>query len=508
MWELLRGLRKKDSTFFLTLTGILLSILLVGTVACGGGETTQKTEEKTVPETVKEPVPTPVEKTVPEAPSARDKVAHISDIHFNPFFDVTLMARLIKYGPDQWEAIFASSTVEGYGTYGKNETNYNLLKVSLENMAAVYKNPDFVIFTGDFIAHEFHDRFKTANNGSLEGLDPFIKKTVTFMVLMFKRYFPNVPVYFSLGNNDSYAGDYLLAPAGQFLKDTTSIVSVNWLYSGANKTSFSTTYPIGGYYTVVPPNLQNARVISLNTIFFSVKFQTDFTEYDPAEKQLEWFEAQLKAAKVKNEKVWLLLHIPPGTNVYSTLHDNQYKSFWKTAYNAKFLKLVTTYSSVFTAGFAGHTHMDDFRLVFDRSAEPLKAAMFIHICPAVSPQFGNNPGFRYLDNAPGTFSVNNYEVYYLDLGIETPGEWAKEYSFKKTYGQTGVNAASMQAVYSAIKDDMTKRTDYMNYYDVNHRQALTPENFNAYWCGIGNLQQDDFEECNKAGNQLEVGSKK
>lgn len=497
MWELMRGLRKQHSMFFLTLTGIVLSVLLVTATACGGGETPKEPTEKAGPKTAKEPAPPPVKKTGPEELPGRDRVAHISDIHFNPFYDTSLMPRLIKYGADQWEPIFISSSVEGYGTYGENETNYNLLKASLENMAAVYKNPDFVMFTGDFIAHDFHDRYKKANYGSLEGIDAFIKKTVTFMVLMFKTYFPNVPVYFSLGNNDSYAGDYLIEPEGQFLKDTTAVVSVNWLYNGANKKSFSTTYPIGGYYTVVPPKAQNNRVISLNTIFFSVKFETDFAVYDPAEKELEWFETQLKTARAKKENVWLLLHIPPGANVYSTVHDKVYKSFWKDAYNKKFLQLVTTYSSVFTAAYAGHTHMDDFRLVFDRSVEPVKAAAFIHICPAVSPQFGNNPGFRLLDYAPATFSVSDYTIYYLDLGIENPGKWRKEYSFNETYGLTGVNAASMQAVYYALKDDMTKRAHYMNYYDVNHRQALTPENFNAYRCGIGNLRQEDFEECNK-----------
>jgi len=488
MWERLRALRKQNSTFFLIPAGFVLSILLITAPACGGGDTPKET------------VPTPVEKNGPRELPGQGKVAHISDIHFNPFYDASLMPRLLKYGADQWEPIFASSTVEGYGTYGENETNYNLLKASLENMAACYKNPDFVMFTGDFIAHDFHDRYQKANNGSLEGLDPFIEKTVTFMVLMFKTYFPDIPVYFSLGNNDSYAGDYLIVPEGQFLEDTTPIVSVNWLYDGANKKSFSTTYPIGGYYTVVPPKAQNARVISLNTIFFSVKFQTDFTVYDPGEKQLEWFETQLKAAEVKKENVWLLLHIPPGANMYGTVHDKEYKSFWKDAYNKKFIQLVTAYSSVFTAAYAGHTHMDDFRLVFDRGgdpAAPVKAAAFIHICPAVSPQFGNNPGFRYIDYAPGTFSVNNYNIYYLDLGIENPGEWSNEYNFNETYGQTGVNATTMQAVYYALKDDMTKRTRYMNYYDVNHREALTPENFNAYWCGIANLQQENFEECNK-----------
>jgi len=86
------------------------------------------------------------------------------------------------------------------------------------------------------------------------------------------------------------------------------------------------------------------------------------------------------------------------------------------------------------------------------------------------------------------------------LGIEEPGDWKKEYGFNETYGQTAVNAAALQAVYLAIKDDEATRTNYMNYYDVNHRQALTPDNWMAYWCGIANLRQEEFETCNKASN--------
>lgn len=496
MWELLRKSRTRYSWIFSIVTGIWLSLLLVGTVACGGSEqpadTAKKEESHAVVQAGSEPVKTETSVGVP----GQGNVAHVSDIHFNPFYDGTLMPGLLKYGADRWRMVFESSLVKGYGTWSKDETNYNLLKSSLGKMAAVYKDPDFIIFTGDFIAHEFHDLYKAANKGSLEGLEHFIKKTFTFIVLEFEKYFPGVPVYFSLGNNDSYAGDYLIEPEGRFLRDTSPVFSVHWLQAAENKKSFGETFPVGGYFTVVPPDTKNTRVISLNTIFFSLNHETNFTAYDPGLKQLDWFEGQLKTAKARGEKVWLLLHIPPGANVYSSVRDGVYKPFWEEPYNTRFLRLVTDYSSVFTAAYAGHTHMDDFRLMIDLSNSPAEALMYVHICPAVSPQFGNNPGFRHLVLDIDRFAVSNYNVYGLDLGLESPA-WAVEYNFNETYGQTGVSPGTLQAVYSGIKDDESVRVKYMNYYDVNHREALTPENWKAYWCGIANLQQEDFETCNK-----------
>ncbi|MCP5104540.1 MAG: hypothetical protein GY950_14235 [bacterium] len=493
MWEFLRRLRKQNPNIFLTVTGIFFSLLLVSASACGG-EPAKETVEKTVPPGVK---PAETVETTTGAVPTQGNVARISDIHFNPFYDQTLMTQLQEAEAGGWDAIFATSQVKGYGTYDKNESNYNLFIASLENMAAGDKAPDFVIFTGDFLAHEFHDKYKAANNGSLEGLDPFIKKTVTFMVLMFDKYFPKVPVYVSLGNNDSYAGDYLIVPEGPFLKDTTPVISDNWLETAGNKESFATTYPIGGYFAVVPSKAGTTRIISLNSIFFSPKRDKNFKKYDPGARQLEWFESQLKTARANKEKVWLLLHIPPGANVWGTVHDGTYKSFWETAYSKTFLQLVTTYSPVFAAGYAGHTHMDDWRLVFDRTQTPARAAAFVHICPAVSPQFGNNPAFIKLFYDRTASSLTDYDVFYLDLSVTDPQKWNKEYGFDETYGQTAITAATMQTVYAAIGEDETARTFYMNYYDVNHRKALTPENWKAYWCAIGNLEQQTFENCYK-----------
>jgi hypothetical protein len=47
------------------------------------------------------------------------------------------------------------------------------------------------------------------------------------------------------------------------------------------------------------------------------------------------------------------------------------------------------YSNTIVASFAGHTHMDDFRLIGGREGR----YAFALITPAVSPIFGQNPGF-------------------------------------------------------------------------------------------------------------------
>ena len=156
----------------LSLTGLFLIFVLLFVPACG-----EKTEEPAK-------TPAPLEEVKKEAlPAAStDNVAHISDIHFNPFYDLSLFKNLNESEVTQWEEIFATSTIKGFGTYNKDETNYPLLKASLEAMAQQSKTPSFVIFTGDFIAHEFHTKYQNANNGSMVGLDDFIKKTVTFVV--------------------------------------------------------------------------------------------------------------------------------------------------------------------------------------------------------------------------------------------------------------------------------------------------------------------------------------
>ncbi|MCP4218723.1 MAG: hypothetical protein GY765_29095 [bacterium] len=473
-------------------TVFILTCLLVGGVACG------KTD-KPVDKPVKEPTmkAESVDASQPVKPkNPAGKIAHFSDIHFNPFYDTTLVPQLKKADASQWEQIYMTSTIKGYGDFGKDETNFNLLTAALQNTAKACLNHDFIIFTGDFLAHDYESRYKAVNSGSLDGVEPFIDKTISFMALMVTKYLPGVPVYFTLGNNDCYSGDYNIIPEGAFLKNSAVYLSDIWLKNPINKESFSTTYPIGGYYMLTPPKTKDARIISLNTNFFSVKYKTDFTKYDPGLQQLQWFEEQLKTAKASNLKVWLLLHIPPGGNIYGCYKDKAYKPFWKDEYNTRYLQLLRDYSTILQAGFCGHTHMDDFRVIYD--VERTKASAFIHICPAVSPQFGNNTAFLEWQYDRTAFVLSDYNVFYQDVygPTQPPAEpWLNEYAFNKTYGQSGVNAASMESVYRGIKEKPQFKADYMKYYDASHCKELTEDNFPYYWCGIGHLIATEFESC-------------
>jgi hypothetical protein len=273
----MKYLRKAHAKFLLTLTSISLTILLVMPLGCG------KKAEK--------PTPTPAAKPAPAADSIGN-VPHISDIHFNPFYDTTLLPQLITAEVNQWESIFETSKIKGFGTVSSDETNYTLLVSSLKDMAETSKNPDFIIFTGDFLAHEFPDKFK---NHAPEGndYDIFVEKTIEFVVLMFEKYFPDTPVYVSLGNNDCYAGDYQIIPEGKFLKKTTPVLADKFLENPENRSSFAATYLVGGYFTVAPRGTENTLIISLNSNFFSPK-HNNTVNYDPGKRQLDRHAFSLK----------------------------------------------------------------------------------------------------------------------------------------------------------------------------------------------------------------------
>ncbi len=426
-------------------------------------------------------------------------VLHFTDIHFNPF-RVKKPEELKDMEAQKWKAKFERDKFDEYVTPGGkkpwygNETTYNLLVSSLEAMKKFSKKqgPDFIIFTGDFLVHDFHEKYQDTLK-TKEGLEEFIKKTVTFVVIMLDEYFPEVPVYVSLGNNDSYKGNYIIEPGGKFLRETMSIISEKWIEEESNRKSFAETYPVGGYFTVVPPDLPNTRIISLNSIFFHSRHEKKYKESKWAFDQLDWLRKKLETAKKNNEKVWLLMHSSPGADYFPSL-NGKFEPYWQGYYTAVFLRLIADHSSILEAMYAGHTHMDEFKLVFDCTGRSDKAVAFVKICPAASNVRGtNNPAFLNLIFKENDFSLLDYSVYYLDLS--GPKKWKREYTFRQTYGHDKIDAAALQSVYFAGRDDGAARTDYMNYFDVNRRKTLTPVNWKAYWCGIANHREKDYENC-------------
>ncbi|MCP4155604.1 MAG: hypothetical protein GY757_48215 [bacterium] len=430
------------------------------------------------------------------------KFVQLTDVHFNPFYDSTLFEELKNSGAEQWEAIFATSKITGVGTYDnfKMETDFPLLNSTIQNMAGVSGELDFILFTGDFLAHIFHTRYKEVNNNSEVGLDTFIDKTLQLYAILFEKNFPGVPVYFCLGNNDSYAGDYLIEPGGAFLKSTSKILGPLLSQEQADLESFYVTYPVGGYYAITPRGNPGRRIISLNSILFSPKHTDTFPKLNAAQTQLKWFEEQLKAAEQEQSKVWLLLHIPPGADVYGCLKKKTFVNDWETEYCTSFIALLEKYAGVIEAGFAGHTHMDDFRLLQQETGEQPEAVPFVHIGPGISSLFGNNPGFELFTFDRESFTLKDYEVHYLNLakipsGGTTSPQWEKEYNFSIAYDQPDITPASLQKVFSQISGGGRARDFYMKAYDVNRGETVTPENVYGYCCGISRWTKEGFLKC-------------
>jgi sphingomyelin phosphodiesterase acid-like 3 len=205
----------------------------------------------------------------------------------------------------------------------------------------------------------------------------------------------------------------------------------------------------------------------------------------------------MNAGRLKKQPVWMVYHIPPCINAYSTASgtgscDSNIVLMWQPQYNDRFLGLVRQHASQIRAALAGHTHMDDFRVIYDNSIP----VSFIHITPAVSPLFGNNPGFQRITYNSLNLGLQNAETFYLN--VDSPGsKWTPEYNFQKTYGVTGINAATLNQVRQKILTDTVFLNRYIRLYDVSNPplNGINLQNWKAFWCATGALTQQDFSNC-------------
>lgn len=427
---------------------------------------------------------------------ASGKLLIMSDIHFFPFYDTTIFKALCQSDYTKWQSIFESSANTSYGHYHQ-DAYYLLLKSTLSEMNARNKHPDMIIINGDFLCHEFESYYYSASKGTnKDSMELFIRKTISFVFLMIKEHFPDTPVLPVLGNNDDYCGDYHVQPSGPFLKFFAPKSQA--LLSHVSSKDFIQTFSKGGYYQASMPWDSNQVFIGINSVFFSTSYSDACNPSDianPGNEQMQWLKQRLAACAAKGKKVWLSCHIPPGINVYPSAGGqgpcvNIIQTMWKSSYNEQYLALVNQYSKTIVAGMAGHTHMDDFRLLGTDKA----VTSFIHITPAVSPIFYNNPAFQEVTWDPASMKLINSVTYRFN-GIETTGNntWTEEYNYAGTYGVASLDAQSLSGVWEKIGKDSVVRSYYLKYYYVGSSSKPSP--WKAYWCGIRNQTPKTFTTC-------------
>lgn len=416
-----------------------------------------------------------------------EKFLSVSDIHFNPFADPSIVTKLEAADVSQWDAILASSTITAFTTYG-SDINDPLLRSAIGEMQKQLPSPAFVLISGDFLAHGFDKNYQQyATDKSPAAYTAFVKKTNAYLASLFRKAYPGVRIYPTLGNNDSDCGDYAVAPDGAFLKDFRDVWSPL-----VESRSFDRRFPTGGYYRADVPGLHDVRVIALNTNFFSTNYKNPCGKPGPDAgiRELHWLDAELLLARAQRKRVWLLFHIPPGMDVYDTLEWGgscptvKPQTFWKDEYAQKYLQITARHRKTIIGSFAGHTHQDEFRLA---------TGDFIHITPSVTPIFGNNPAFEIVDvQRDGT--IDGYTAWHLP-NVTLP--WTREYAFDDAYAKPKYDTSTLTALAASIGSDAATREKYFVYASSGSAKstAAALAKWQGYWCGLKIMTPDKFSAC-------------
>ena len=421
------------------------------------------------------------------ASASAETFLSVSDIHFDPFADPSLVTKLEAADASQWEAILATSTQTAFSPYGK-DINHALFVSAVAEMKQQIPSPAFVLVSGDFLAHKFQQTYQQyASDKSQAAYTAFVSKTIAYVSATLHAAFPNAPIYPVLGNNDSDCGDYAVAP------DSTFLANVRDLWSPlVHSASLDRDFATGGYYHADVPSLENVRIVALNTNFFSVNYANPCgkPDADPGAAELAWLKGELQQARAAHKRVWMLFHIPPGIDVFDTEEwgaacpNLKTQTFWKASYQQQYLKITAAYAETIAGSFAGHTHQDEFRFA---------NGGFIHINPSITPIFGNNPAFEVVDVTPRG-AIANYTAHNLP-NVTLP--WSREYSFTDAYAKPGYNVKTLMQLRSAIAADSTTRTTYFGYYSSGAPQATAEAlaQWRAYWCGLRVMPAASFAPC-------------
>jgi sphingomyelin phosphodiesterase acid-like 3 len=326
----------------------------------------------------------------------------ISDIHLNTF------------GP-------------GPSAYGEDTQMdlWAMAKAKLMSQTHGLQRPEFIIYTGDLPDH-------TPDNGADHDTNI---RTVLNELLDIAG---DIPLFYAPGNNDPRGGDY-----HPFLdascETPLDLARANSGYPAPNADTIYTYDNALGYYSARP--FKGLRIIALNSVMFSSSHDSVYPDHcisdtlnqdQESSDQLNWLKGELADAKAQNEKVYLIMHIPPGRDAYSG------KSMWKDGrWTDSLLTYANQYSSTISGLFYGHTHMDEVR----RLSVPGDTSLFSVVAisaPGISPKFKNNPGFKNV-HYNTAFEPVNFETFYTE---EVNGVWGvadtswgnKSYTFKDIYG--------------------------------------------------------------------------
>jgi sphingomyelin phosphodiesterase acid-like 3 len=440
----------------------------------------------------------------------------VSDIHFDPFHDPG-KAKLLASSPTSgWKAILASppspdqqqafDRLQAQCHAKGVDTPHELLQSALAAMKAQRPGARFMMVSGDLVVHNFSCRYHTLfPTASTEDYQAFVLKTVSYVVAELRGVFPGVPVYVALGNNDSGCGDYHFDPESDFLTEAGSILASG--LPAAGRQAAAQEFAAGGNYSVtMAAPMKNTRLVVLNDTLFSPKYRTCSGERDGrgAAAEAVWLKEQLAQARQLGERVWVMGHIPPGIDPFSTIR--QFKDICAGSDPVKFIPsdeipdLMVEYADVVKLGIFAHTHMDEVRLLeHSGSAESAADKVGIKLVPSISPVHGNQPTFTVAQIDAASAGMVDYTVIAASNQSGFGTMWRPAYNFARTYHEPAFSVQTLDGLIGKFQADSIaalpeSRSYLRNYYAGGLGAMLTPF-WPQYVCGLNNYTVKDYAAC-------------
>ena len=305
-----------------------------------------------------------------------------------------------------------------YGTTGHCDANIETVRAFAGKAKEL--NPDYIMFTGDNIAHSVW----------MVTQDEVIRATKMQIEAIQEKFGLDTPIYPALGNHEK-------APVDEFHGDESEL-----LYGLADifkpyltKDAYETFRKFGYYSMIVKDNL---RIVSINCLLCdSFNFNLLY-DYKQTKAMITWLEKVLSDAEKNGEIVHIMNHIP-FVNSHQTLQCT-----WRLKI------LLDRYQNIIRGYFSGHSHSEYLSMVHEYYNETTPIHVN-YICSGLTTFSEYQPSFRlYLVDKKELY-VQDYIQYRMNL-IESNEKkepiWFISYNATSFFNVTSLNDVKTLARYN------------------------------------------------------------
>jgi sphingomyelin phosphodiesterase acid-like 3 len=445
----------------------------------------------------------------------------LSDIHFEPFRDPGKVQQLVAAPVSQWKTILASppspdmaarfaSLQQACHTRGE-DASFALYDSSLQAIKTAVPDAKFITVSGDLISHSFLCKYKTIFPQSTHAeYVSFVEKTIDFVLAQLRATLPAATVYAALGNNDADCGDYTLSPNSDFLTQTGASISSG--FPAPLQKEMEQTFSAGGYFSApLPAPLEQTRLLVLDDVFMAKNYagcsgKPDVTE---ANAQIAWLKQQLAEARQHKEKIWVMGHIPPGIDPYSTAR--RFRDVCSGDAPEMFLpsddlaNTLAEFGDVIQVAIFGHTHMDEMRYLKPAQGAASSRGVAIKLIPSVSPVNGNTPSFTVAAIDAPSATLADYQVFAASNPTGVDASWKQEYDYATTYHEPDFSAQTLAKLvkgFAADSEATAPASDaYLHNYYVRDRSLELRPFWPEYVCAMANYSTESYKSCRCSGSK-------